>query len=217
MSGQHFDAMWTAPPPPSYTDTVYINPQDYVVLATSSGEETFAHRDCLMESPVLRLAFRKRVSISTEHVVVKFVKEAEPQGTGAVLLRRNTVDGASASQHRLEVAAEIATTDGGSGGEEEEEGDGVLPGAGAAAVGMAGENAVASEPEHPVTLKETLRTDNSVYVLFPRLDGDQLNVLVSYLYFKHLYNRRPSEDRPAFEVPAAMALEVMLVAQTLEC
>ncbi|KAG5498176.1 hypothetical protein JIQ42_02980 [Leishmania sp. Namibia] len=216
MSGQHFDAMWTAPPPPSYIDTVCMNPQDYVVVATSSGEEAFVHRDCLMESPVLRLAFRKRVSLSTENLVVEFVKEDELQSTGVGPSDTNAVDGASASRHCLVAAAETIVSDGG-GGVRGDEGDGVSQGADAAVAETEGENAIASEPQHPVTLKETLRTDNSVHVVFPRLDGDQLNVLVSYLYFKHLYNRRPSEERPKFEVPATVALEVMRVAQTLEC
>ncbi|AYU80181.1 hypothetical protein conserved [Leishmania donovani] len=216
MSGQPFDAMWTAPPPPSYIDTVYMNPKDYVVLATSSGEEAFVHRDCLMESPVLRLAFRKRVPLFTENVLVAFFKEDEPSCTGASSPSINAVDGALASGQPIAAAVDPAAGDGG-GGSKENEGDGVPQGAGAAPVETGIENAMAPDPQYPATLKETLRTDNSVRVLFPRLKGDQLNVLVSYLYFKHRYNRRVSEERPAFEVPTTAALEVMRVAAALEC
>ncbi|CAJ1009895.1 hypothetical protein Q4I28_005209 [Leishmania naiffi] len=216
MSGQAFDAMWTAPPPPSYIDTVYINPQDYVVLATSSGDEAFVHRDCLMESPVLRLAFRKRVFLSTENVVVTFVKEEALASAGAMSSSTNTVDGAFASGQCL--AAEAATAAGDEEGRCKETEDNCVPqGASAAQVEMKSGYAMAPEPQYPVTLRETLRTDNSVRVVFPRLDGDQLNTLVSYLYFKHHYNRHPSEERPVFEVPATAAQEVMRVAQTLEC
>ncbi|CBZ28389.1 conserved hypothetical protein [Leishmania mexicana MHOM/GT/2001/U1103] len=216
MSGQSFDAMWTAPPPPSYIDTVYMNPQDYVVLATSSGEEAFVHQDCLMESPVLRLAFRKRVPLCTETVLVVFVEEDEPSSTGASSPSVNAADEVLASVQPIVAAVEPVAGDEG-GGCKENEGDDVPQDAGAASVEAGVENAMAPEPQHPVTIKETLRTDNSVRVIFPRLDGGQLNALVSYLYFKHRYNCRLSEERPAFEVPATAALEVMRVAEALEC
>ncbi|GET89945.1 hypothetical protein, conserved [Leishmania tarentolae] len=216
MSGQPFDAMWTAPPPPSYIDTVYMNPQDYVVLATSSGEEALVHRDCLMESPVLRLALRKRVPLCTENFLVVFTKEAELSSTGVLSSIENSVNRTPAHGRPMAEAADPATHNEGAEGKGNE-GDIVPQGAAAAPVETVVENAIAPEPQYPVTLKETLRTDNSVRVLFPRLDGDKLNALVSYLYFKHRYNRHPSEERPAFEVLPTAALEVMRVAQALEC
>lgn len=214
MSGQGFNAMWTAPPPPSYTDTVYINPRDYVVLSTSGGEEAFVHRDCLMESPVLRLAFCKRVPIVTDNVVVEFVREEDLVSVEAAPLPTSETGEAGESPR---APAADASGGGGEGNDvaDAEDAAALTPsGAGDAAEGV---SAVTPEPRYPVTLTETLQTDNTVRVLFPRLDGAQLDVVVSYLYYKRRYNRHPTEERPAFHIPTGAAFEVMRVAQTLEC
>ncbi|KAG5500353.1 hypothetical protein JKF63_03445 [Porcisia hertigi] len=216
MSGKPFDAMWTAPPPPSHIDTVYINPQDYVVVSAGSGDEAFVHRDCLMDSPVLRLAFRKRVPLNTEDVVVVFIKRDELLTMETALPSTNALDVLPTSEQHLGEARETTIDD--KGGESKEDGvDAAAPNADDAPGETAVESAMLSNPRYPVVLKETLQTDNSARVFFPRLDGDQLNVVVSYLYYKHRYNCRPSEEWPKFEVPTMGALAVMRVARALEC
>lgn len=229
MSGIPFNAMWTAPPPPSYTDTVGVDPTDYVVLTTSHGDEALVHKDCLIESPVLRFCFRKRVPLNTEEVTVTFVAEggaaataaAEPTGSAIspFLHTRpslNTVEEATASRAGSLLRKDGANTSGGEGGGAVEDFPRRSTAAEADAFSKEG-TAAAAAARHPVTLIESLCTDNTVRIAFPRLNRAQLEVVVAYLYYKHHYNRRPTEARPHFEIPTSAALEVMRVAKTLNC
>lgn len=225
MSGLAFNAMWTAPPPPSYTDTVGIDPSDYVVLTTSRGDEALVHKGCLVESPVLRFCFRKRVPLKTEEVTVEFSTTTPADSTAAAAAADQTNSATSSFVHNRPSlpTAETLTSKPHSpeldANVNAEGGDGA---AGGPRESVAAERTEASAPSphasrHPVTLTESLCTDNSVRIVFPRLNRAQLEVVVSYLYYKHHYNRRPTEARPPFEMPTSAALEVMRVAKALQC
>ncbi|KPI88316.1 hypothetical protein ABL78_2615 [Leptomonas seymouri] len=226
MSGAAFNAMWTAPPPPSYTDTVGVDPTNYVVLSTSHGDEVIVHKDCLIESPVLRFCFRKRVPLNTEEVTAEFIApDAETAAAVAAAATSETAGSVASSLvntrrslNTTEESHQVASSqspevEGGTG---EQKLESEAPG-----VSIVSEvDALREEEEanrHPVTLTESLCTDNSVKIVFPRLNRAQLEVVVGYLYYKRHYNRRPSEMRPHFEIPASAALEVMRVAKTLNC
>lgn len=210
-----FNAMWTAPPPPSYTDTVGVDPTDYVVLSTSHGDEALVHKDCLTESPVLRFCFRKRVPLNTEEVVVDFIIPADAVDTVADAAA-SAVGEANLATSPLSPARSMAATAalGDAAGGEKDAVDGQ-------AGSFAAESPTSAEDEETarrrVVLTDSLCTDNSIHIVFPRLNGAQLEVVVAYLYFKHHYNRNPSEVRPRFDIPPSAALEVMRVAKTLNC
>ncbi|KPA85543.1 hypothetical protein ABB37_01814 [Leptomonas pyrrhocoris] len=220
MSGVPFNAMWTAPPPPSYTDTVGVDPTDYVVLTTSHGDEALVHKDCLIESPVLRFCFRKRVPLNTEAVTVEFIAAgAEVAATAAttasapssLLNTRASLKTAEEQQpvanlQELEIEGSV---------EEQNAADDHSRRSVTVDVQDAGEEE--QQNRHPVVLAESLCTDNSVKIVFPRLNRAQLEVVVAYFYYKHHFNRRPTAMRPHFEIPSSAALEVMRVANTLKC
>jgi hypothetical protein len=228
MSGVPFNAMWTAPLPPSYTDTIGVDPMDYVVLTTSHGDEALVHRDCLLESPVLRFCFRKRVPLATEEVTVDFVAtdaaaaatavESENAGSGTDVFSR--------TRHSLNAAADRKLlADARPHSRENAEavsagGDGPRGSVASEGVDAAHQQNGAAEQaalRRPATLTESLCTDNSVHIAFPRLNRAQLEVLVSYLYYKRHYSRKPTEERPRFTIPPSAALAVMRVAKALNC
>lgn len=208
MAGVAFNAMWTAPPPPSYTDTIGIDPTDYVVLTTSHGDEAIVHRGCLVESPVLRFCFRKREPLNTEEVIVDFVTPGTTpvEATAAVAERTKSVT----------TSPTITTADAVTDVADEEKAAGEPP-SGVLETEADADAQDETSTRYPVTLVDSLCTDNSVRILFPRLNAAQLEVVVAYLYFKHHYNRRPNEMRPRFDIPPSAALEVMRVAKTLNC
>ncbi|RNF01167.1 transcription elongation factor B, polypeptide 1 [Trypanosoma rangeli] len=60
-------------------------------------------------------------------------------------------------------------------------------------------------------------TDTSTPTIhFPTLSTVRLEVIVQYLYYKHRYEGE-MEERPPFNVPLEAALEVMKVAEALQC
>lgn len=209
--------MWTAPAPPSYTDTVGVDPTDYVVLTTSRGDEALVHKGCLVESPVLRFCFRKRVPLTAEDVTVEFTPQNDaaavehPGSATASFLHTRASFNTAEPFHLRPHSPDID----GSGDAAEAAGEG--PGESSTAEAPEESAQAAHASRHRVTLTESLCTDNSVRIVFPRLNRAQLEVVVGYLYYKHHYNRRPAEARPPFEIPAAAALEVMRVAKTLQC
>lgn len=200
--------MWRPPPPPSYIDTFDLNARDYVVVQSRDGYEMLVHRDCLKESPLLRTSLRKRASVRQDDVVLT-IRSSDPSTSPTV---SRPVSAAAASRQPGDSGEVEASSQSGSTQVAEEcqtpskttepAEPAVLP---------------KEEEEYPVTLVESLNTDLTVHLFFPHLNALAVETIIAYLYYKHRYNGKPQEARPNFDIPLSCTVDVLRVAQLLEC
>ncbi|KAF8302694.1 hypothetical protein TcYC6_0044790 [Trypanosoma cruzi] len=69
-------------------------------------------------------------------------------------------------------------------------------------------------PAVSISWGETEKSPPTIH--FPTLAAARLEVIIQYLYYKHRYEGE-TEGRPSFDIPVEAALEVMKVAETLQC
>eukprot|EP01059_Diplonema_ambulator_P025248 TRINITY_DN4226_c0_g1_i1.p1 TRINITY_DN4226_c0_g1~~TRINITY_DN4226_c0_g1_i1.p1 ORF type:complete len:113 (+),score=33.28 TRINITY_DN4226_c0_g1_i1:214-552(+) len=63
---------------------------------------------------------------------------------------------------------------------------------------------------------EELKENDEPVLNFPEIRPEILEKTIQYFYYKHRYDNEP-DDRPEFEVPPEMALDLMVVASLLGC
>ncbi|KAJ9461935.1 Elongin-C [Diplonema papillatum] len=63
---------------------------------------------------------------------------------------------------------------------------------------------------------EELKEGDAPVVRFPSIRPEILEKAIQYFYYKHRYDNDP-DDRPDFDVPPPIALDLMIVASYLGC
>lgn len=230
MSGVPFNPMRKTPPPPPYLDTVGLNPEEYISVEPGDGPLFLVNRECLRMSPFIRRAFEKRVNVSLPEIEITFIAPSEEVEEEELEVQSQESEPLSPMdvQEGEEREEEPAATEGEQGEqgktEQQEEADE------AAATGT-GEKKKKQEtifPEDPLyaipkiqrppeVYTETLLNDKTVLIRFPQHKSAVLEIVISYLYYKHRYEGRPHEPRDGFSVPSAFSLEIMKLAAVLEC